>query len=74
MMRAAPLALSGLLALIFAELMKLLLPALIPVLLSVLFVILKVGLAALAFGLLAIAVVGTVFAVRIFRQRQERGY
>lgn len=71
MMRAAPLALSGLLALILAELMKLLLPALLPVLLGVLMVILKVGLGILAFGFAAVLIAGTFFAWRIFRQRRN---
>ena len=70
-MRAAPLALSGLLALILAELLKLIMPVLLTWLAGLALVVLKIGLAVVGLGLAALAVVATIFVVRRVRRRQE---
>ena len=70
MSRAAPLALSGLLALILAEILKLVLPPLFNWGAGVLLLVLKVGLTIAALGMALIAIVAAFFGARYFMRRR----
>ena len=70
-MRAAPLAISGLLALILAELMKILLPPLLTWAAGILLIVLKIGVAVVGLGIGAGALALTVFLIRRANRRGD---